>query len=119
MKTPSRSFASITLSELVAGAMALALFGATLTTFAQDARTAPRATAVPVSPAAVTPPKVSRVLADPASKMYMPCRGDDDLSSAAPSDDEYKANPNATVMTEEAAKAKGFRASAHKVACPE
>jgi hypothetical protein len=34
MKTARRSFASITVSELLAGALALALFGATLTTFA-------------------------------------------------------------------------------------
>lgn len=103
-----RSFASISVSELIAGALALALLGASMTSHAQTPSTAP-----PVA----APNKESRVLADPDTRLYMPCRTGDERESNG-SVDSYKPNPKATVMTEEAAKAKGFRASAHKVPCP-
>lgn len=63
-----------------------------------------------------TPEKL--VLADPDSKMYMPCRGPNDIR---PDDDGkgVKPNPRAAVMSEEAAKQHGFKGSAHKVDCPE
>lgn len=57
------------------------------------------------------------VLADPDTKLYMPCRGPNDLR---PDDDSksFKLNPKASVLSEEAAKQHGYKASAHKVDCP-
>ena len=59
------------------------------------------------------------VLADPASKMYMPCR---DPSESSSTDDDasksVKLNPKASVLTEEAAKQHGYKPSPHKVVCP-
>ncbi len=60
-----------------------------------------------------------RVLADPDTKLYMPCRGKDDLRASDSNPDNFKPNPKATVITEESAKQHGFKASAHKVTCPE
>ena len=58
------------------------------------------------------------VLADPASKLYMPCRDANDLGSAEAASKPIKLNPKAAVLTEEAAKQHGYRPSAHKVVCP-
>ena len=57
------------------------------------------------------------VLADPDTKLYMPCRGPNDLR---PDDDSksFKLNPKAAVLSEEAAKQHGYKPSAHKVDCP-
>lgn len=118
----SSSLAAISVSELVAGTLALVLLGATVTTFAQTP--APPSQTSPAQPPATigaNRPVVARgelrVLADPSSKMYMPCRSADEVVD--PDATPYTPNPKATVMTEDAAKAKGFRASAHKVSCPE
>lgn len=56
------------------------------------------------------------VLADPDSKMYMPCRDANDMKT----DDStgFKVNPKASVMSEEAARQHGYKGSAHKVVCP-
>jgi hypothetical protein len=56
------------------------------------------------------------VLADPDSKMYMPCRDPNEMKT----DDStgFKTNPKAAVMSEEAAKQHGYKGSAHKVVCP-
>ena len=59
-----------------------------------------------------------RVLADPDSKMYMPCREANDSSSADDSSNRIKPNPKAAVLSEEAAKQHGFKPSPHKIDCP-
>jgi hypothetical protein len=63
-----------------------------------------------------TPEK--RVLADPDSKMYMPCRDPNDSRSTDDASKSIKPNPKAAVLSEEAAKQHGFKPSPHKVDCP-
>jgi hypothetical protein len=58
------------------------------------------------------------VLADPASKMYMPCRDPNDSKSTDDDSKGIKPNPKAAVLTEEAAKQHGYKPSPHKVVCP-
>jgi len=61
-------------------------------------------------------PTENLVLADPATKLYMPCRGPNDLK---PDDSKsVKLNPKAAVLSEEAAKQHGYKPSPHKVDCP-
>lgn len=57
------------------------------------------------------------VLADPDSKLYMPCRDPNDKSTED-SANRPKLNPKAAVLSEEAAKQHGYKASAHAVDCP-
>jgi hypothetical protein len=66
--------------------------------------------------APATPEK--RVLADPDSKMYMPCREPNDSRSSDEASKGIKLNPKAAVLSEEAAKQHGFKPSPHKVDCP-
>lgn len=58
------------------------------------------------------------VLADPASKMYMPCRDPNDSKSSDDAAGDIKLNPKAAVLSEEAAKQHGYKPSPHKVVCP-
>ena len=58
------------------------------------------------------------VLADPASKMYMPCRDPNDAKSSDDAESAIKPNPKASVLSEEAAKQHGYKPSPHKVVCP-
>jgi hypothetical protein len=66
-------------------------------------------------------PKVveKRVLADPATKRYMPCRDANDAKSSDADASPVKLNPKAAVLSEEAAKQHGYKSSPHKVDCPE
>jgi hypothetical protein len=59
-----------------------------------------------------------RVLADPDSKMYMPCRDPNESKSTDDASKSIKPNPKASVLSEEAAKQHGFKPSPHKVDCP-
>jgi hypothetical protein len=58
------------------------------------------------------------VLADPDSKMYMPCRDPNDSTSRDDESKSVKPNPKAAVLSEEAAKQHGYKPSPHKVVCP-
>jgi hypothetical protein len=58
------------------------------------------------------------VLADPASKMYMPCRDPNDSKSTDDDSASIKPNPKAAVLSEEAAKQHGYKPSPHKATCP-
>ncbi|RYZ68043.1 MAG: hypothetical protein EOP08_01450 [Proteobacteria bacterium] len=58
------------------------------------------------------------VLADPESKMYMPCRDPNESKSTDDSSSTVKLNPKAAVLSEEAAKQHGYKPSPHKVVCP-
>ena len=58
------------------------------------------------------------VLADPATKLYMPCRDRNDSLSADEAAKSPKLNPKAAVLSEEAAKQHGYKPSPHKVVCP-
>jgi hypothetical protein len=58
------------------------------------------------------------VLADPDSKLYMPCRDANDSSSTDDASKSIKLNPKASVLSEEAAKQHGFKPSPHPVDCP-
>ena len=127
MKHPRHSFASISVLELAAGAVGMVLFAATLTAVAQTPLTG---TAPPAATATVAPPPAigangrpagtaqpSRVLADPGTKLYNRCTSTDDRAAADPGDPGFKRDPKAQLMTEEEAKAKGYKAGAHKVSC--
>jgi hypothetical protein len=130
MKT-TRSFASITVVELAAGALTLMLCAATLSAGAQAPSTAaPPATTTPAVPPSSAPPTAvgasgkpivaadqSKVLADPETRVYSRCRTADEQKAPGENDPGYTPNPKAQVMSEEAAKAKGFKAGAHKVTC--
>jgi hypothetical protein len=112
MKTKHRSFASISVLELAAGAASLVLCAVTLTAFAQTPTATPP-TAVGASGKPIVAVEQPKVLADPETRIYSRCTTGDEARDpgAAP----YKPNAKAQVMTEEAAKAKGFKAGAHKV----
>jgi hypothetical protein len=58
------------------------------------------------------------VLADPDSKMYMPCRDPNEASSVDDAANTIKPSPKSAVLSEEAAKQHGFKPSPHKVVCP-
>jgi hypothetical protein len=58
------------------------------------------------------------VLADPDSKMYMPCRDAGESSSSLQTPSAAKPSPKSAVLSEEAAKQHGYRPSPHKVVCP-
>lgn len=58
------------------------------------------------------------VLADPATKLYMPCRDVNESSETDESPNRVKLNPKAAVLSEEAAKQHGYKPSPHKVDCP-
>jgi hypothetical protein len=58
------------------------------------------------------------VLADPDSKMYMPCRDPNESSSVDETASTVKPSPKSAVLSEEAAKQHGFKPSPHKVVCP-
>ena len=58
------------------------------------------------------------VLADPATKLYMPCRDANESSQTDESPNRIKLNPKAAVLSEEAAKQHGYKPSPHKVDCP-
>lgn len=59
-----------------------------------------------------------RVLADPATKRYMPCRDATEASETEDAANRPKLNPKAAVLSEEAAKQHGYKPSPHKVDCP-
>ena len=59
----------------------------------------------------------SKVLADPDTKIYSRCATGEEPGARDPGDDSYTPNPKAQVMTEEAARAKGFKEGAHRVPC--
>jgi hypothetical protein len=113
MITRHTAFACISVLELVAGAAGLVLFAASVSAFSQ---TPPPRAAVGLDGKPVVEVKPARVLADPATKMYSVCTTDGE-HKAVDGDSDYKPNPAAQLMTEEAAKAKGFKAGAHKVTC--
>jgi hypothetical protein len=119
MKTNRRSFASISVLELAAGAASLVLCAVTLTAVAQTPTPTPTPpTTVGTSikpPVAADPPKV---LADPETRIYSRCTTRDERQAPGAEETPYKPNAKAEVMTEDAAKAKGFKAGAHKVTCP-
>jgi hypothetical protein len=117
-------------------ALGAALCAATLSAVAQTpntnapAQAPPTSTSTSAAPPSATPPTAvgadgkplvksdpPRVLADPDLKLYSRCTTGDEHEAADPGDSPYKPNPKAQVMTEEAAKAKGFKAGAHRVAC--
>ena len=62
-------------------------------------------------------PAQSKVLADPDTKMYSVCTTGDEHRAPGETEPQYKRPPKAEVMTEEEAKARGYRAGAHKVPC--
>jgi len=66
----------------------------------------------------VAPKTEKLVLADPDTKLYMPCRDENDTTVIEDESKEVKLNPNAAVLSEEAAKQHGYKAGAHKVKCP-
>jgi hypothetical protein len=62
-------------------------------------------------------PEQTMVLADPDTKMYSVCTTGGEHEAPGSNDSPYKRPPKAEIITEEAAKARGFRPGAHKVAC--
>lgn len=121
MKTEKRSFASITTLELAAGAVSLILCAVSLTATAQTPRNAPPSTpttAIPANGKPLEAVQPSRVLANPDTRIYSRCTTGHEHDPPAQGEAPYKPNPKAQVMTEEEAKAKGFKEGAHKVACP-
>ena len=90
--------------------------GAVLPSQESPLRRSPSTTDVNGKSVPVTSEKL--VLADPDSKMYMPCRGPNDSKSTDAASKPIKLNPKAAVLSEEAAKQHGFKPSAHQVDCP-
>ena len=120
MKTVNRSFASISVLELAAGAASLVLFAVTLTASAQTPTQAPGVTPAPIVGAngkRVAAPEQPKVLADPDNGVYHHCTTSAEREAKDSGDATYTPNPKAQLMTEEAAKQKGLKQAAHKVAC--
>jgi hypothetical protein len=80
-------------------------------------RSAPPST-VDADGKSVAAPGEKLVLADPATKMYMPCRDANDALSPDEAAKSPKLNPKAAVLSEEAARQHGYKPSPHKVTCP-
>lgn len=107
------------------GALSLVLCAASWTAIAQTPITASPSTptTAPTTVIAANGKPVeavapSKVLADPDTRIYSRCTTGHEHDPPAQGEAPYKPNPKAQVMTEEAAKAKGFKEGAHKVACP-
>jgi hypothetical protein len=62
-------------------------------------------------------PVESRVLADPQTRMYSLCTTGDEPGAPDGSAAGYVRPPKSEVITEVAAKARGYRPSAHRVSC--
>jgi hypothetical protein len=117
MKPETRSSYGGSVPEFAGVIVATVLCGIALVAHSQTATPAPPTTAIAVDGRAKPAPEPQKVLADPDTKMYAKCMAADDQPAPDSNQPKYVRPPKAQVMTEEAAKAGGFRPSAHKVSC--
>lgn len=103
--------------EFTGVVVASLLCGIGIVAHAQTTAPPPPPTAVAVDGTAKPAPPPPKVLADPDTRLYALCMTADELPAPDSKTPKYVRPPKAQVMTEDVAKAQGFRPSAHKVSC--